>query len=401
MRRLANPPSPTGTPSSESVPVGYKTYTCPVGRSCGGCEWLNVPYPIQLERKHAELERLFEGFGAPVEAVVGMETPLHYRAKIASPFVFGEGGTPRFGMYARGTHEVIEAPSCIVEYEEGRPILESVAELCRRFRIEPYDEDTGRGLLRHVVVRVSRATREAMVTLVVNRKEFPRKKAFVAALRELHPSISTVVFNVNTRQTNAILGPLFMTAYGQGWIEDRACGCTFRIPAGAFYQTNPGQAEVLYRTAVEQARLHEGERVLDAYCGVGAIGVIAAKRSKASLVGVESVEEAVRVARENARANRVEGARFVAGDAGEMLVAEGEGFDAVFLDPPRAGASEQFLDALLAASPRRIVYVSCNPETQVRDVRKLSAAYALERVTPVDMFPHTKHIETVATLSRR
>ena len=380
--------------------MGYKTYTCPVARSCGGCEWLAVPYPIQLKRKREALQQQFAGFDVPVGEVLGMEEPTGYRAKIASPFVKGAGGKPRYGMYARGTHELVQARECLVEDAVGRPILESIAELCQRYCIEPYDEDTGRGLLRHAIVRVARSSGQVMVTLVTNRKEFPRKKAFVAALRQRHSSIATVVFNVNTRRTNAILGPLNMTAWGQGWVEDEVCGCTFRIPAGAFYQTNPTQTEVLYDTAVELAQLREGERVLDAYCGIGTIGIIAAKRARAALVGVESVPAAVEVAGQNARVNRVGNASFVQGDAGEFLSANSQPFDVVFMDPPRAGASRQFLDAVLAAAPRRIVYVSCNPATQARDLQLLAPAYVPERIAGVDMFPHTKHTECVVGLRR-
>ena len=203
-----------------------------------------------------------------------------------------------------------------------------------------------------------------MVTLVVNRKEFPHKRAFVADLRDEHPEIATVVFNVNTRRTNAVLGPLSMTAYGQGWIEDEVCGCTFRIPSSAFYQTNPVQTEVLYNRAIELAHLGKDDVVLDAYCGIGTIGIIAARRSGCALVGIESVHDAVEIAYENARINRVKNAEFIEGDAGEVLAKSEGAPSVVFMDPPRAGSSEQFLRCLLDAAPERIVYISCNPETQ-------------------------------------
>ena len=381
--------------------MGYKTYTCPVGKDCGGCEWLNVPYPIQLERKQAELQELFAAFAVPVQAVLGMDEPCRYRAKIQSPFVRGRRGKPHFGMYERGTHRLVESKECLVEDKAGRPILESIAELAQGFHVEPYDERTGRGLLRHAIVRVGVKTGQIMVVLVVNRKEFSRKKAFVAALRERHPNITTVVFNVNTRKTNAVLGPLNMVAYGQGWIEDEVCGCTFRIPAGAFYQTNPRQTEVLYDKAVELACLREGDVVLDAYCGIGTIGIIAAKRSKCAVIGVESVPEAAEIAADNARINRVKHAEFFAGDAGEFLSASEDALDVVFMDPPRAGSTEQFLRSVLECAPRRIVYVSCNPKTQVRDLRLLTDAYRIEQIVPVDMFPHTKHVENIVSLKTR
>lgn len=380
--------------------MGYKTYTCPHAARCGGCEWLSVPYPIQLSRKRAMLEELFEPLGHGVDAVVGMDDPVAYRHKIMTPFAPSKEGKPRFGMYERGTHELVEARDCLVEHKAGRPILNSIAELAQGFHIPAYDENTGKGLLRHAIVRVARSTGQVMVTLVVNRKEFPRKKAFVTALRKRHPSIASVSFNVNTRRTNAVLGPLSMTAYGQGWIEDELCGCTFRIPADAFYQTNPTQTELLYQTAVRMTRLREEDRVLDAYCGIGTIGIIAAKQTRIELVGVESVESAVQIAAENARINRVKNASFVCADAGEYLAKSEGKFDVVILDPPRAGASEEFLASVLSAAPRRIVYISCNPATQVRDIERLAPAYQVKRLVGVDMFPHTKHLESVALLVR-
>lgn len=386
--------------TSDAAVVGYKTYTCPHAAQCGGCEWLSVPYPIQLSRKRAALGELFAPFGRDVDDIVGMDEPVAYRHKIMTPYAPGKGGKPRHGMYRRGTHDLVGMRTCLVEHKAGRPILESIAELAQGFRIPAYDENTGKGLLRHAIVRIGRVTGQVMVTLVVNRKEFPRKRAFVAALRKRHPSIESVSFNVNTRRTNAVLGPLSMTAYGQGWIEDELCGCTFRIPADAFYQTNPAQTERLYQIAIDMARLREGDRVLDAYCGIGTIGIIAARQMRIDLVGVESVESAVCIARENARINRVRNASFVCADAGEHLAKADATFDVVILDPPRAGASEEFLGSLLAATPRRIVYISCNPVTQVRDIERLSSAYRVARLVGVDMFPHTKHLETVAILTR-
>ncbi len=418
------------------MPEYYKTPTCPQAAACGGCEWLAVPYPIQLERKRAALAELFEPLGVEPQEVIGMEEPLAYRAKAMTPYQPGPKGALVHGMYKQGTHKLVPCPSCLAEDPQARPIFETIAQLCRRFRIKAYDEDRGSGLLRHAVVRCAAATGQVMVTLVVNSKEFPRKREFVKALREAHPEVSTVVFNINTRDTNAVLGSREQVAYGQGWIEDELCGQTFRIPSSAFYQTNPRQTELLYETAVQLAGLRGGESVLDAYCGIGTIGIVAAKRcyelqregrgagfhkkkaAKAaarakkggkeqplpvkpvSLTGIETTPSAVEVAAENARINKVNGASFIQGDAGAFLRDCGEHFDVVFLDPPRAGASEDFIEGLLAANPKRIVYISCNPETQLRDIKALSGAYTLKRLVPVDMFPHTKHLETVALLVR-
>lgn len=409
--------------------MGYKTYTCPHAAVCGACEWLAVPYEKQLERKHAALEELFAATGVEVEPVVGMKEPLRYRAKVMVPFVSAGKGPAVFGMYRRGTHDIVAAEECLVEYPAARPILRTIAKLAWKHRIRPYDEDAGTGLLRHAVIRCAYASDEVMVTLVINRREFPHKKEFVRELREAHPEIVTVVFNVNTRNTNAVLGPHDTTAYGQGWLDDELAGCTFRIPSSAFYQTNPAQTELLYAAAARLADLRGGECVLDAYCGIGTVGLAAVsyaraharpkhkkKAAKAAkrgekqhmepvrLIGVESVPAAIEAARENARINHVDDAEFACGDAGEFMVARaaaGQSVDVLLMDPPRAGASEAFLEAACRMAPQRIVYISCNPATQVRDIQMLDECYELRRIVPVDMFPHTKHIETVALLRRR
>ena len=416
------------------MPEYYKTYTCPQAKDCGGCEWLAVPYEIQLKRKQEALRELFEPLGVEPEPIVGMSEPVAYRAKSMTPFQPSPKGSLIHGMYKLGTHKLVACPSCLVEDPQARPIFDSIAKLAREFHLKAYDEDHGGGLLRHAVVRCAANTDEVMVTLVCNSKEFPYKKEFVRALRDEHPEISTVVFNVNTRSTNAVLGNRENVAYGQGWIEDKLCGQTFRIPSSAFYQTNPKQTEVLYDTAVALAALQGGESVLDAYCGIGTIGIVAANRSveqqragtapvhkkkaaKAAakakkkgkeiqpkpieLTGVEMTPSAVEIASENARLNRVKRAQFVQGDAGEYLRTCGRHFDVVFMDPPRAGASEEFIEGLLSAAPKRVVYISCNPVTQLRDIQMMGDAYNVKRIIPVDMFPHTKHAETVALLVRR
>ena len=401
-----------------------ETFECPYAAKCGACEWLEVPYEEQLQRKQAYLEELFEPFGCAVEPIKGMREPVGYRAKVMTPFQPGPKGTLLHGMYEKGTHNIVEMQNCLVEDSAAQPIMRTIARLAREFRIKPYQEDTGHGLLRHAVVRVAKATGECMVTLVVNSKEFPRKKEFVRALRDEHPEIATVAFNINTHQTNAVLGTRTSVAYGQGWLEDRLCGCTFRIPADAFYQTNPTQTEVLYNTAIRFAKLQGGETVLDAYCGIGTIGICAAhavrnmpspkpkkkaKKKKTAapavrkpvrIIGVESVASAVETAAENARINRINHTEFHAGDAGTFLTNCTDELDVVFMDPPRAGASEEFLAALMLAAPKRVVYVSCNPESQARDLQVLKELYTVERAVGVDMFPHTSHVETCCLLVR-
>ena len=258
--------------------------------------------------------------------------------------------------------------------------------------------------MRHAVVRVGHESGEVLVTLVTNEGEFPSSKAFCRELVRRCPFITSIVQNVNTRQTNVILGEHEQRLYGPGFILDTLCGLSFRISSRSFYQVNAVQTTVLYEQALAFADLGPGQVAIDAYCGTGTIGLVAAKRSGAQVIGVDSVESAIRDARENARHNGIENARFATADASAFmrdLAAEGQRVDVVFMDPPRAGSTEEFLDALVQLAPARVVYVSCNPETQVRDLRYLAGkGYMVRVVQPVDMFPHTDHVETVVLLTR-
>lgn len=406
--------------------MGFKTYTCPIARDCGGCEWLAVPYPIQLRRKREYVDGLFADMArrdhATIDDVIGMDEPCRYRHKAATPFAPGKPShsrnsrgaghgraTIRSGFYAPHSHRIVPADACLVECDAARPILNDVARVAERLGIRAYQEDRGRGTLRHAVVRVGRATGEVLLTVVTNGQQLPREADFVSELLHLHPEITTIVQNVNQRRTNAILGRECRTLFGPGHITDELLGCSFQIGPTSFYQTNPAQTEVLYRLAIEGAHLADGSRVLDAYCGCGTIGICcaAAARDKGlsiSVLGVEQVPGAVHSARKNAQANGLSDVcRFEAADATEYMATRGreEHFDVVIMDPPRAGSTPQFLSGVLALAPRRVVYVSCNATTQARDLEQLrDGGYRLERLTPVDMFPHTKHVETVATLVR-
>ena len=409
--------------------LGYRTYDCPVAGKCGGCEWLAVPYPIQLERKQHSVEALFSPLLADdkhqtavtVRPILGMDEPLHYREKVISPLVRGRGGEVLCGLYARGSHRVVACDGCLVTDAESQAIVTTVAALAKSFRLKPYDEDAGTGLLRHVLVRCARGTGQHLVTLVTTDGEIRKLDQFISALVDRHPSIKTVVRNYNTKKTNAVLGTHEKIIFGPGYIEDVLNGATFRISSRSFYQTNALQTAVLYDVAVKAAKLAPGSTVLDAYCGIGTIGILAARAmldmpeaadaASAStlplgnVIGVELNGNAVHDARENAKLNELENVSFVCGDAGEYMdgIAGGEGQvpDVVFLDPPRSGASEKFLRSLARLAPARVVYISCNPETQVRDVRYLmERGYTVDLIQPVDMFPHTKHIENVVALSR-
>lgn len=389
--------------------MGYKTYTCPIARDCGGCEWLAVPYPIQLRRKQEQVEGLLGELtrqdGGTLNPIRGMEEPLRYRYKAATPFAHGPRGRVRCGFYAAGTHRIVSCDDCLVEDARARRILNGIARVAERLHIPPYDEDRGVGVLRHAVVRCGHATDEVLLTLVTRVASLRDEGRLVKALREECPEVTSIVQNVNDRRTNAILGHRSKTLLGPGFMRDELLGCVFEVGPTSFYQTNPSQTEALYRLAIDASGLVgvEGPRVLDAYCGTGTIGICLARAvPDAHVTGVERVENAVACARRNARANEVaERCRFVCDDATSwMSQSGGRGrFDAVVLDPPRAGSTPEFLRGVARLAPRRVVYVSCNVVTQARDIALLrEQGYRLESVTPVDMFPHTKHVESVAAL---
>lgn len=397
--------------------MGYKTYTCPIAKRCGGCEWLAVPYPIQLRRKQEQVQELLGKMAtaddAPIDAVLGMAEPLAYRHKAATPFAPGPKGRIRSGFYEKGTHRIVACPSCLVEDARAREVLNAVAHAAERLHIPAYDEDRHTGCLRHAVVRTGYATRDALLTLVTKDERLPHAKELVNAIRDACPSVSSIVQNVNDRRTNAILGFRTHTLFGPGTMRDRLLGCTFEIGPTAFYQTNPAQTERLYELALEGAALEGNHRLLDAYCGCGTIGICAAAHARelgrdVSVLGVEQVRGAVKAARRNAAANGLgERCSFVQADATAWLAGkrgssdlEDRGFDVAILDPPRAGSTPEFLSALAARAPQRIVYVSCNVVTLARDLELLrTQGYRLTRISPVDMFPHTKHVETVAVLT--
>lgn len=376
---------------------------CPQAKRCGGCQLQNLPYREQLLYKERLVRRLLGRF-APIEPIEAMEEPYRYRCKVQAAFVTDRAGRLLSGVYQSGTHRVVPVDSCLLEDADADRVIVTIRKLMPRFHLTAYDERTRRGFLRHVLVRKGYATGQLLVVLVTATPVFPSKNAFVAELVRRCPQITTVVQNINRAETSLVLGTQEKTLFGPGVIEDVLCGVRFLISPQSFYQVNPRQTEVLYRTAVEFAALSGKERVLDAYCGVGTIGLIAAKHGAGEVAGVEVRKSAVRDAKENARRSGVSNAHFLCADAGEYMVSlaeSGEHVDVVLMDPPRAGSSRAFLESLLRLAPTRVVYVSCNPETLSRDLGVLtSGGYAVRRIRPVDLFPHTNHIECVALLEK-
>ena len=309
-------------------------------------------------------------------------------------------------MYQSGSHHVVGIDSCQTEDVIADKIIVAVRKLLPSFRMTTYNEDTGKGFLRHILVKRGFATNQIMLVLVTGTPVFPSKNNFVKAILKQFPKITTIVQNINPYRTNLVLGDNQKVLYGKGYIEDILCGCRFRISPKSFYQINPVQTEVLYGKAIEFANLKGNETVLDTYCGIGTIGIIAAKNGAGNVIGAELNGDAVRDAIVNARANNLKNIRFYKADAGEFMreaADEDEKPDVVFMDPPRAGSDRKFLDSLIKMSPKKVVYVSCNPETLARDLAYLTqnSPYKAQKIQPVDMFPHTAHIETVVLLSRK
>lgn len=382
---------------------GQKTSQCPVSKKCGGCQFIDIPYGEQLKRKQRQAASLLKEFGK-VKPIIGMEEPSHYRNKVHAVFAFQKDRGIVSGIYQEKSHRVVPMEGCFLEDQKAGEIIQSIRELAKSFKIKAYDEDSGFGLLRHVLVRVGHETGEIMVVLVLGSPILPSKKNFVNELCKLHPEITTILVNVNHKKTSMVLGDKEQIIYGKGYIEDVLCGKRFKISAKSFYQVNSVQTEVLYRKAAAYAQLKGKELVVDAYCGIGTIALAVADRA-GKVIGVELNKDAVRDAVTNAKKNRIQNVDFYLNDAGRFLtqLADAkEKVDVVFLDPPRNGSTEEFLDALLRIGPKRVVYISCNLETLARDLRYLTekGAYRVAEMTPVDMFPFTEHVETVCLLSR-
>ena len=370
-------------------------------KKCGGCPLLALPYREQLAKKQARLQELLGGF-APVKAVQGMAEPLHYRNKAIASFATQRGKLV-CGLYAEGTHRVLPGADCLLQEEILNKTLAAVLDAARACRWTAYDEDRGTGLLRHTVLRSS-CSAKVLVTLVTPGPDLPGSKNFCTALRKKAPWVVSIVQNINPTRSSAVLGSREKTLYGPGFVLDTLCGTQFAISSRSFYQVNRTQTEVLYKKALELAKLTGRETVIDAYCGIGTIGLCAAPLAK-QVIGVERNPAAVRDAAANARRNKIANARFVCADATEwMAAAAGEGLhpDVVFLDPPRAGSTPECIAAVNKMKPRRVVYVSCDPETLARDVAAFTRlGWRAAKFCPVDLFPQTKHVETVVLLSHK
>lgn len=374
---------------------------CPYAKLCGGCTYQGVEYNEQLKKKQSYVNKLLSPF-AKVEDIIPAENPYHYRNKVHASYRYIKGNVLA-GTYQANTHKLVAIDSCQIENQKADAIVQDIKNLIKSFKLKIYDEDTGSGFFRHVLIRTGHITGQILVTLVVGDVIFPSKNNFTKALLKLHPEITTVVMNINNKRTSMILGEREITLYGKGYIEDILCGKKFRISPKSFYQVNPVQTEILYKKAIEYAELTGNERVLDAYCGIGTIGIIAADKAK-EVIGVELNKDAIRDAIVNAKTNKTNNIKFFNDDAGQFMInlaSKKETTDTVFMDPPRSGSDEAFLKSLINLAPKKVVYISCNPDTLARDLDYLTKnGYRVKAIQPVDMFAFTEHVECVILMQR-
>lgn len=378
---------------------------CPIYHQCGGCQLQHMTYAGQLQHKHQivvdALERIGKLEGVPVHPTLGMDEPWKYRNKSQVPVGWVEGRIVA-GFYAPKTHEIIDMQGCLIQHPYSDEIVNTTKRILHELGIRPYDEKGHRGLVRHIVARVGYHTQETMVVLVTKEREIPHKHKLIEQLRERIPHLASIVQNINPSITNVIFGQDTVTLWGKDTIEDRIGDIRFLISARSFFQVNPVQTKVLYDKALEYARLNGDETVIDAYCGIGTISLFLSQQAK-RVIGVEVVADAIEDAKINAELNGIKNVEFLVGQAEqvipELFEARGLRPDVVVVDPPRKGLEEALLQTIVDMQPERVVYVSCNPSTLARDLRYLEdRGYKTQEVQPVDMFPHTFHVECAVLL---
>ena len=376
---------------------------CKICTSCGGCQYQQLDYKAQLKYKTKRVKEALSRIAHVKQEVlpcIGANNPYNYRNKIQVPFVKDRNGVVKFGFYKENTHIIMPIKECAIENKKAAPILWDIKLLLEEMNIPTYNEDNGRGILRYVLIRTSYHYDELMVVLVTTQMNFPGQRNFINELVSRHPEITTIVENVNSRRTNVILGDKEKVLYGPGHIKDDILGLTFEISASSFFQINPEQVEKLYATALNLVTPNKEEVVLDAYSGVGTIGLIAARNAK-RVISVEINKFAHKNAIENAKRNNINNIEFACDDAGKFISKYIGDIDALIMDPPRSGSDETFLSVVKNKKIKKIIYVSCNPETLARDIAYLSDLYEVKYVQPVDMFPMTAHVETVVGLYRK
>jgi 23S rRNA (uracil1939-C5)-methyltransferase len=381
--------------------------TCPIYAKCGGCQLQHMSYEGQLTAKHKQVVEVLARIGGiqnvPVHPVLGMDEPWRYRNKAQVPVGEREGGLVA-GFYQQRSHDIIDMEECLIQEQINDDIVQQVKKICEKHGVRAYNEERHSGSLRHIMARYGQVTGEAMIVLVTRENSLPNQKQIIQEITEISSKIKSIVQNVNSKKTNVIMGDKTKVLWGEEYIYDYIGDIKFAISARSFYQVNPKQTKVLYDKALEYAELNGTETVIDAYCGIGTISLFLAQRAK-HVYGVEIVPEAISDAKRNAKLNGIENVDFGVGEAEKVIpwwYAQGIRADVIVVDPPRKGCDEALLKTIIDMKPERVAYVSCNPATLARDLKVLeSGGFRTIEVQPVDMFPHTTHVECCALLVRK
>ena len=398
--------------SDERVETDCETY-----KRCGGCDLRHMKYEYTLKLKKEIVQSLVNKEiknKIEVKNTIGMENPFYYRNKAQFPVGINEQQEPVIGVFAQRTHTIVPIKECLIQNKISQKIATRIVEIIKENNITVYNEQTQKGLFRHIVIKVGIKTNQVMCILVLNEENGTKEKGnsleienkkideLVEKLKQEFPEIKTIVKNINNKNTNVILGNININLYGNGYIEDILGEYRFKISPMSFYQVNPIQAEILYNTAIEAAKLDKEDTLFDLYCGIGTIGIFASKKVK-QVYGIEIVEQAIEDAKENAKINNVQNAEFICGDVefafDELINKKKITPTVIIVDPPRKGLDDKTIQNILKLKIKKFVYVSCNPATMVRDIAKMEDEYEVQRIQPVDMFPFSKHVESVAVLN--
>lgn len=381
-----------------------KESDCATYKRCGGCSLRHMTYEHTLKLKRQVVQNLVnKGLKEKVEVLetIGMENPYNYRNKAQYPVGLNSDGQPEVGVFAQRTHTIIPIQTCLIQTEISQKIAKTIIDFVKEKNIQVYNEENQKGLLRHIVIKVGKYTNQVMCILVVNDSKFDKEQELVKLLCEKYPEIKTIVKNINNKNTNVILGKENINLYGNGYIEDKLGEYTFKISPMSFYQVNPVQAEILYTTAINQTNLDKNDILFDLYCGIGTIGISASKYVN-KVYGIEIVPQAIEDAKENAKINDVKNIEFICGDVevafDELINKEKIVPSAIIVDPPRKGLDNKTVENIAKIKPAKLVYISCNPATMVRDLAKLEEIYNIKTIQPVDMFPWTNGVESITIL---
>lgn len=381
-----------------------KESDCATYKRCGGCSLRHMTYESTLKLKRQVVQNLVnKGLKEKVEVLetIGMENPYNYRNKAQYPVGLNSDGQPEVGVFAQRTHTIIPIQKCLIQTEISQKIAKTIIDFVKEKNIQVYNEENQKGLLRHIIIKVGKYTNQVMCILVLNDSKFDQEQELVKLLCEKYPEIKTIVKNINNKNTNVILGKENINLYGNGYIEDKLGEYIFKISPMSFYQVNPVQAEILYTTAINQANLDKNDILFDLYCGIGTIGIFASKYVN-KVYGIEIVPQAIEDAKENAKINDVKNIEFICGDVevafDELINKEKIVPSAIIVDPPRKGLDNKTVENIAKIKPAKLVYISCNPATMVRDLAKLEEIYNIKTIQPVDMFPWTNGVESITIL---